>query len=149
MESGHRDETYRRSARGIARLEAPLEPHRRQRGGATWVTDFLRADSTYLSGPVADGSALSECGDSGTANGDSCGTTAPAASCAEGGESKNAAAKTGSGRTGEAGSQEAAHFRDSEGCSAEDAKSGSACAGDAGASRCGKDRYGNEWTEAP
>src|SRR5580700_155486 len=151
MEDGHRYEAHSRTTRAVARREAPLEPDRRQRGGATWLADFLRIDSANLSGPVEDGAALSECGDSLTVDGDSGGAAAaPASSAAEGGESENAAAaEAGSGRAGETGSQEAAHFRDSEGRGAQAAKSGSAGAGNAGASRCGEDRYDEQWTEAP
>jgi len=149
VEGGHRYETHSRATRAVARLEAPLEPDRRQRGGATWLADFLRIDSADLSGPVEDGAALSECGDCRTVDGDSGGAAAPSA--AEGGQSENAAAaaQTGSGRAGETGSQEAAHFRDSEGRGAEAAKSGSPGAGDAGASRGGEDRYDEQRTEAP
>jgi len=149
VEDSYRDEAYSRSARAIARLEAPLGPHRRERGGATWLADFLRIDSPDLSGPAKDGAALSERRDSGTVDGDSRGAAAP--SSAEGGESENAStdAKTGSGRAGETGSEETTHLWNSEGCGAQGAKGGSAGPRDAGASGSGEDRYDEQRTEAP
>jgi len=41
VEDGHWDEAHPGSARFAARLEAPLEPDRRQRGIPTLLVDFF------------------------------------------------------------------------------------------------------------